>query len=93
MRYIATNDALIKLNVYGMTEHEVIQEFNGRVKANSKDGNIGDIVLNWKNEDIVILPIGIKTALLFVYGQEIKCSYEDLPQIVFKENKWCLKET
>ena len=93
MKYISTNDALIKLNMYGLTEHEVIQEFNGRVKANSEAGNIGDIVLNWKNEDIIILPIGKKTALLFVYGQEIKGSYEDLPQVIYKNDKWCLKET
>ena len=76
-----------------MTEHEVIQEFNGRVKADSDEGNIGDLVLNWKNEDIVIMPIGIKTAFLFVYGQELKCSYEDLPQIIYDNEVWKLKET
>lgn len=93
MKYIATDEALIKLNMYGLTELEVVQEFRGRKKChNTKDGNMGDLVLNWKNEDIVILPLGEKTALLFVYGQELKTSYEDLPEIEYKENKWRYKE-
>lgn len=90
MKYIATDEALIKLNEYGMTEHEVRQEFNGRLKAQN-DGDMGDLVLNWKNENIVILPLGKKTAILFLYGQEVKGSYEDLPEIVYKNNKWTYK--
>ena len=93
MKYIATDEALIKLNMYGMTEIDVVKEFKGRKKCHEdKDGNMGDLVLNWKNEDIVILPLGEKTAILFVYGQELKTSYEDLPEIEYKENKWIYKE-
>ena len=73
-----------------MTEHEVRQEFNGRLKAQN-DGDMGDLILNWKNENIVILPLGKKTAILFLYGQEVKGSYEDLPEIVYKNNKWTYK--
>ena len=92
MRYISTIEAMDRLNTFGMTEHEVIQEFKGRLKCEI-DGNMGDLIINWKNEDVVILPLGQKTAFLFVYGQELKCSYEDLPQIEYKNEKWQLKET
>ena len=92
MRYISTIEAMDRLNTFGMTELEVIQEFNGRLKC-EEDGDMGDLIINWKNEDVVILPLGKKTAILFVYGQELKCSYEDLPQIEYKNDKWQLKET
>ena len=91
LKYIATNEALIKLNNYRLTEHEVRQEFNGRLKCQT-DGDMGDLILNWKNKDMVILPLGKKTAVLFEYGQEIKGSYEDLPEIKYKEDKWVYKE-
>ena len=90
MKYIATNDAMDKLNIYGLTEHEVIQEFKGKQKCMS-DGNMGDLIINWKNEDLIILPIGRKTALIFEYGKEIKGSYEDLPEIEYKEEMWSMK--
>lgn len=93
MRFIATNEALIKLNLYGLSEKEVIQEFEGRLKCEEEDGTMGDLIINWKNEDLVILPLGKKTAIIFEYGQELKGSYEDLPQIVYRDNKWQLKET
>lgn len=90
LKYIATEEALVKLNMYGLTELEVAKEFKGRLKC-QEDGDMGDLVLNWKNEDIVILPMGKKTAVLFVYGQEIKGSYEDLPEVIYKDNKWIYK--
>lgn len=90
LKYIATDEALIKLNIYGLTEKDIEQEFKGRLKC-QEDGDIGDLILNWKNEDIVVFPLGKKTAVLFVYGQDINGKYEDLPEIKYKDNKWDYK--
>lgn len=87
MKFIATDEAIAKANEYGLTEHEVIQEFNARVKLYSED-KLDDLVFDWKGKEIVVLPIGKKTAMMFVYGQELKGSYEDLPQYKFKKNMW-----
>lgn len=90
MKYIATEEAIEKANEYGLTEHEVIQEFNARVKLYSED-KIDDLVFDWKGKEIVVLPIGQKTVMMFVYGQEIKGSYENLPIYKYKNNKWVKK--
>lgn len=90
MKYIATDEAIAKANEYGLTEHEVIQEFNARVKLYSED-KIDDLVFDWKGKEIVVLPIGKQTVMMFVYGQEIKGSYEDLPSIKYKNNEWIKK--
>ncbi len=90
MKYIATEEALEKLNKYKVTEHEVMQEINARRKV-YEEHNLDDLVLNWKGKEIVALPIGKTTAILFIFGQEMKGSYEDLPQIVYKKNKWNFK--
>jgi hypothetical protein len=90
LKYIATDEALTKLNIYGLTEKEIQQEFKGRLKC-QEDGNMGNLILNWKNEDIVVFPLGKKTAVLFAYGQDINRSYEDLPEIKYKDNKWSYK--
>lgn len=90
MKYIATDEAIKKANEYGLTEHEVIQEFKARVKLYSED-KIDDLVFDWKGKEIVVLPIGKQTVMMFVYGQEIKGSYEDLPVYKYKNNQWIKK--
>lgn len=90
MKFIATEEALIQLNAYGLTELEMTREHKSRWKA-LHDGNMGDIVITWKNEDICTSPIGKNTALLFIYGQEIKKGYENLPEIKYKDGKWIKK--
>lgn len=87
MKYIATDEAIENLNKNKITEHEIRQEFNSRWKA-IKDGNMGDIIINWKNKDVAVSPIGKSTALLFVYGQEINKSYEDIPEVKYKNDVW-----
>lgn len=90
MKYIATDEAIEKANEYGLTEHEVMQEFKARVKLYSED-NLDDLVFDWKGKEIVVLPIGRETAMMFVYGQDLNGSYEDLPQYVYKNNQWIKK--
>lgn len=90
MKYIATEEAIKKANEYGLTEHEVIQEFNARVKLYSEE-KLDDLVLDWKGKEIVVLPIGRETTMMFVFGQELKGSYEDLPQYVYRNDKWVKK--
>lgn len=87
MKFIATDEALAKLNAYGLTEIEITREHKSRWKA-LHNGNIGDIVITWKNEDICVSPIGKNTAFLFIYGQEINKTYEDIPEIKYKNNEW-----
>lgn len=87
MKFIATENAIVKLNRYGLTEMEVVKEFKDRIKAN-KDGLFMDMSLNMKNEDLIILPVGQKTALIFENGIAINGSYEDLPQVKYKDGKW-----
>lgn len=90
MKYIATDEAIVKANEYGLTEHEVMQEFNARVKLYEED-NLDELVFNWKGKEIVVLPIGKTTAMMFIYGQDLNCSYEDLPTYIYKDNKWIKK--
>ena len=90
MKFIATDEALGQLNAYGLTELEITREQKSRWKA-LHDGNIGDIVITWKNEDICVSPIGKNTALLFIYGQELNKGYEDLPEIKYINNEWIKK--
>ena len=85
--FIATENAIVKLSRYELTEVEVVKEFKDRIKAN-KEGLFLDMSLNMKNEDLIILPSGQKTALIFENGVPINGSYEDLPQVKFKDNKW-----
>lgn len=87
MRYIATDEAIAKANEYGLTEHEVKQEYKARLKLYSEE-KLDDLVFDWKGKEIVVLPIGAKTVMMFVYGQELKGSYEDLPMYQYKNNKW-----
>lgn len=89
MKYIATDEAIAKANEYGLTEHEVIQEFRARQNL-YENQDLSKIVFEWKGKEIVVLPIGQTTAILFVYGQELKGSYEDLPEYIYK-NKWIKK--
>lgn len=88
MKFIATHDAIDELNLCGLTELEVTREFQSY--RDLEDGKIdaGEIVMNWKNEHLVIAPLGKKTALIMVYGEELNQSYEDLPQIEYKNNTW-----
>lgn len=90
MKYIATDEAIKKANEYGLTEHEVLQEYKARQKL-YKNEDLSDLVLEWKGKEIVVLPIGEKTAILFLYGQEIEGSYEDLPEYKYKNNEWIKK--
>ena len=89
MRFMATDGAVEKLNRYQLTEFEVSQEALSRLEAEEKE-DIGCIVLNWKNEDLIILPVGKKTAIIFEYGKEIEGSYENLPIIRYRDNHWSI---
>lgn len=91
MKFIASEEALLKLNMYNLTEFEVANEFKSFKDVEEGKIDVGQVVYNWKNEDLVIAPIGKKTALILVFGQELNCSYEDLPEIEFKDNKWIKK--
>lgn len=88
MKFIATDRALLKLNIYNLTELEVAKEFKANQEVMKNEKNAGEIVYNWKNEDLMITPIGKHTALITEFGVEIKGSYEDLPEIEYKNNKW-----
>lgn len=90
MKYVATEEAIVKANEYGLTELEVVQEYKARRKAYEED-DISQLVLNWKGKEIVICPVGQKTAVMFLYGHALQCSYEDLPEYVYKNNKWIRK--
>ena len=82
MKYIATEGAITKLNTYELTEYDVTREFKSRIEV-EKTGDMTKAFINWKNEDLIILPLSKKTALIYEYGKEIKGSYEDLPEIKF----------
>ena len=88
MKYIATEKALFKLNIYNLTELEVAKEFKANKEVMNGEKDAGEIIYNWKNEDLMITPIGKHTALITEYGVEIKGNYEDLPEIEYKDNKW-----
>lgn len=91
MKFIATHDAIIKLNQYCMTEMDVTKEFQSYRDVETGKSDVGKMVMNWKNEDLIIAPIGRKTALIMVYGEELNQSYEELPEIEYKENEWKVK--
>ncbi len=88
MKFIATDKALLKLNLYNLTELEVAKECKANQEVMNGEKDAGEIVYNWKNEDLMITPIGKHTALITEYGVAIKGSYEDLPEIEYKDNKW-----
>ncbi len=87
MKYIATEEAIVKLNEYGMNEIDVVKEHKSLYDFEHDKIDIGDVVMNWKNKNLIITPLGKNTTMIFVYGQNIDKSYEDLPEIVYK-NKW-----
>jgi hypothetical protein len=91
MKFIATHDAIDILNASNLTEIDVYKEFKSF--KNLEDGNIEvkDLIFNWKNENLIIAPIGKNSALIMVYGEELNQSYEDLPEIIYKNNEWHLK--
>lgn len=91
MKFIATKEALLKLNMYEMTELEVRREFEDTVELDKTNQINEKMFFNMKNKDLIILPIGRKTALITEMGVELKGSYEDLPQIIYKDNEWRLK--
>lgn len=91
MKYIATYDAINNLNENGITENDVKNEFQNYKDLENGKINAGQIKMNWKIKNLLISPIGEKTALIMVYGEELKKSYEDLPEIEYKENKWKIK--
>lgn len=90
MRYLATDNAIESLNRCGLTENEVHEEFLGEYKARH-DGDIGDLVLNWKNKDVIIIAMGKETCVMIKYGVEYKGSYEDFPEVIYKDNTWVKK--
>ena len=74
-----------------MTEMDVTKEFQSYRDVETGKSDVGKVVMNWKNEDLIIAPIGRKTALIMVYGEELNQSYEELPEIEYKENEWKVK--
>ena len=87
MEYKATRNALEKINTYKLTEKE-INEINESVKqAKVKEGKITDVLINWKNKDIVVFPMAEKEIYLYVYGEN------EIPNINIKyENKKWIKK-
>lgn len=92
MKFIATHDAIDKLNSYNMTDEDVYNEFNSLKELEENKIEIDKVIFNWKNEDLIIMPIGKQTCIVIVYGEELNQSYEDLPQIEYKKNKWIVKK-
>ena len=90
MRFLATDEAIVKLNSYGCTEKEIVNEVKQRLKVN-ESGLFEDMVLDWKQRDLVVLPVGKETALIIEYGTELEGSYEDLPMIKYSDGKWIKK--
>ena len=88
MKFIATENAINKLNTYGLNELEVTKEFRSYKDVEEGKIDVGQIVMSWKNEDLIIAPIGKYTALIMVYGEKLNTSYEDLPQIEYVNNIW-----
>ena len=92
MRIIATHDAIDKLNSYNMTDEDVYKEFSSLKDLEENKIEIDKVIFNWKNEDLIIMPIGKQTCIVMVYGEELNQSYEDLPQIEYKKNIWNVKK-
>ena len=88
MKFIATHDAIDNLNAQNLTEMDVVKEFQSYKDVEDGKADVGKIVMNWKNENLIIAPIGKKTALIMVYGEELDQSYEDLPRIEYIDGKW-----
>lgn len=91
MRFIATKEAINKLNAYKMTEMEVAQEHKALWNIEHERGNIGQAIINFKNKDLIIAPVGKRTALIYKYKQEIKGDYRALPEIEFNGKEWKIK--
>jgi len=86
MEYRATEEAIEKLNEYKLTEIDVYREYKSRKEAIKRD-TIEDIVMEWKGNELVILPED-KKVFIFCYGQAIEQETEEYPKIEYKNNKW-----
>lgn len=84
MVYKATKNVLRKLNEYKLTDKE-INEINNSIKlAKSEKGDLGDVLINWKNKDIVVYPNKENEIYLYEFGNE------EIPniEVTYLNGKW-----